>query len=110
MVANPTAVMNDWEIPTALTEVTRTAETVWLVEAGTIIPDGTRSQVFANHGVSVSDRYRYLPGGDRETLLGRRHSGGMNWAFADGHAKWYRPESTIFLNDASRDLWIANKP
>ncbi len=106
----PTAVMNDYDTPTTLPDVTRASETVWLVEAGSILPDGTTSQVMAFHGVSVTQRDRYISGGDQLSRLSRRHSGGMNWAFADGHAKWYRPDSTVSLNDASRDLWIANKP
>ena len=28
----------------------------------------------------------------------KRHSGGANYTFADGHAKWYRPEQVISTN------------
>jgi len=40
-------------------------------------------------GNSVSTQSRDLPG--NKPL----HSGGWNYAFADGHAKWFRPEQTV---------------
>lgn len=108
VVASPTAMMNDYGTPTTISDVTRTSETVWLTEAGAYL--SKTNQVSLKAGVSVTERQRYLSGGDQQTRLGRWHSGGMNWSFADGHAKWYRPDSTVSLTDSSRDLWIANKP
>ena len=35
-----------------------------------------------------------IPDGFWPLLDGRRHNDGANYAFADGHAKWLRPEAT----------------
>jgi prepilin-type N-terminal cleavage/methylation domain-containing protein/prepilin-type processing-associated H-X9-DG protein len=39
----------------------------------------------------------------------RRHNNGGNYAFADGHSKWERPETTVALTDPSNpmagDMW-----
>jgi prepilin-type processing-associated H-X9-DG protein len=42
---------------------------------------------------------------DRRTRIGPRHHGGSNFIFADGHAKWYTLDRTIF----PKNLWSRSK-
>jgi prepilin-type N-terminal cleavage/methylation domain-containing protein/prepilin-type processing-associated H-X9-DG protein len=44
------------------------------------------------------------------TTITPRHSNGWNYIFADGHAKWFRPERTIDLNPSDAVVGTGNVP
>ncbi len=47
-----------------------------------------------------------LPDSSQQARFKARHSGGGNIAFADGHAKWYRPEQT--WKSYTNNFWRRN--
>jgi prepilin-type N-terminal cleavage/methylation domain-containing protein/prepilin-type processing-associated H-X9-DG protein len=49
-----------------------------------------------------------LPIGSSASNLDARHSGGSNYLFSDGHAKWYRPEQT-YKPDGSFSMWTISQ-
>jgi prepilin-type processing-associated H-X9-DG protein len=41
-----------------------------------------------------------------------RHMGGANYVFADGHAKWYKPEATLRARQQTKptgNMWVWDK-
>jgi prepilin-type N-terminal cleavage/methylation domain-containing protein/prepilin-type processing-associated H-X9-DG protein len=110
--ANTQAVINDYGPGTTLAAITQPGNTVWLTEAGNNAPWTDTNQVISQPGPYVENETQYTPAGSytNPAFIGRWHTQGTNWSFADGHAKWYRPEQTINLTDRSKDMWIANKP
>jgi prepilin-type N-terminal cleavage/methylation domain-containing protein/prepilin-type processing-associated H-X9-DG protein len=106
------AVINDYGPGTSLAAITEPSNTIWLTEAGNNAPWTNTNQVISQPGLYVENETQFTSAGTytNPTIIGRWHTQGTNWAFADGHAKWYRPEQTINLTDRTKDMWIANKP
>ncbi len=68
-----------WDPLPKITEVENPAETIWLLDNNQASPGGFGNGT--NHQSSLIS-----------SVYGRRHSGGLNVLWCDGHVSWKRPE------------------
>jgi len=95
--------------PRFLASVGRPAET--MVVADGMAPTDEPTCVTPNQGwpalyctVCYPDGVCINPLG-KSNALAKRHQGGGNYVFADGHAKWYRPEQIRAKKLRGEDMW-----
>jgi prepilin-type processing-associated H-X9-DG protein/prepilin-type N-terminal cleavage/methylation domain-containing protein len=87
--------------PAALADLKAPAQTVFLVEAAgnRIFTDGDDTQSFAGQPtVAQQCQAVYL-------LVRTRHSGGANYLFGDGHAKWFKAPSGGSYTKRGSNWW-----
>lgn len=97
------AVITDYQVGTSLAQISRPADTLWLLEAASNEPWNDDGQNISQHGVLLQSRYTF-------SAIGAWHTQRANYAFADGHAKSFRPEQTVNPSDWTQDMWLADKP
>jgi prepilin-type N-terminal cleavage/methylation domain-containing protein/prepilin-type processing-associated H-X9-DG protein len=86
-----------------LAGIARPANVFYLADVGSSV--GTNGNAFAG--------WYIIPGYGQSTTStvdrwdkGRRHNQGRNWAFCDGHAKWFKdPENNAMTSDQLRDAY-----
>jgi prepilin-type processing-associated H-X9-DG protein/prepilin-type N-terminal cleavage/methylation domain-containing protein len=88
---------------TTLASLDRPAEFIAIAEAG-------RASGVASRGGLYPQPWAFddsaLPDASQQARFRVRHSGGGNIAFADGHAKWFRPEQT--WKSYTNNFWRRN--
>ncbi|MCC6446133.1 MAG: DUF1559 domain-containing protein, partial [Armatimonadetes bacterium] len=96
--------------PRTLASIERPAETMVLGDAG-VPTNGTNTCGTAGAGwpalyctICFPDTACAGPLGDSNALT-VRHQGGGNFVFADGHAKWFRPEQIGGIKEKGKELW-----
>jgi prepilin-type N-terminal cleavage/methylation domain-containing protein/prepilin-type processing-associated H-X9-DG protein len=99
-IANPDFGFNE---TTSLASLERPAEFIALAEAA-------RASGIASRGGLYPQPWAFddsaLPDASQQARFKARHAGGGNIAFADGHAKWLRPEQT--WKSYTNNFWRRN--
>jgi prepilin-type N-terminal cleavage/methylation domain-containing protein/prepilin-type processing-associated H-X9-DG protein len=105
-----------------LAEIPEPANTIAIFEtarAGTVFPqqnpykDSHWWWSVLNDGVAYLAWKRpnasFAKGEDWDYVALLRHQGGSNYVFADGHAKWFKPEATLRARQATKptgNMWV----
>jgi len=100
----------NWMNPNKLASLAFPATTILLSEAGTQTSEaacmGLNGDEWGWMGDHKSNLYQEGATGDTKVAPLRRHKGGANYAFADGHAKWYSAGSMGYQTTRPTDAQL----
>jgi prepilin-type N-terminal cleavage/methylation domain-containing protein/prepilin-type processing-associated H-X9-DG protein len=108
-----------------LAEIPEPANTISIFEtarAGTVYPQQSPFKDSHHWWSVLNDGVAYLAWKRPNAAFGKeedwdyvallRHQGGSNYVFADGHAKWFKPEATLRARQATKptgNMWVWEK-